>query len=49
MVLLLSVGMSEIKSIKKFDLKQGTLYQTTTEMTFSIVKSEDFCVRAEVP
>jgi hypothetical protein len=46
MASLLSVGMSKIRSIKEFDSKQGTLNQTTIKVVPSIVKLEDFCVRA---
>jgi len=47
-ILLLSVGVSKIKSIEEFDLEQGTSDQTIAKMTLSIVKSEDFCVKLEV-
>ncbi len=47
-ILLLSVGMPKIKSIKESDLKQRKSNQTTTELEPSTVKSKDFCVRPEV-
>ncbi len=48
MILLLNVGMSEIRSTEEFDPKQGTSNQTTIKLVLSIMKSEDFCVKPNV-
>jgi hypothetical protein len=45
MVSLLSVGMSEIKSIKESYLKQGTSYQIIAKVMLSTVNSKNFCVK----
>ncbi len=48
MVSLLNVGVSKIRSTKKFDPKWGTSNQIATKMEPSTVKSKDFCIRLEV-
>jgi hypothetical protein len=48
MVSLLSARILKIRSTKKYDSKQRTSNQTTTEVVLSIVKSKDFCVKSKV-
>jgi len=47
-ILLLNVGMLEIRTIREYDLEKRTSDQTTMELEPSIVKSKDVCVRLKV-
>jgi hypothetical protein len=48
MVSLLSVGVSEIKSIKESYLKQGTSYQIIAKVMLLTLNSKNFCVKPKV-